>query len=170
MVDRVSARIDERSAADEAAQAEGGRARGEGEEAPAPEQEPAPTTEKKGPTTSIRSVMSPFLVGQRQRLVILALSAIVGGFAEAGALVVIARVAFELASKNSSDHIVVAGHNISLGALIGVAVGVGRDPHGARGLAGPPERADDDDGVEQHPQVGGEAVPGCDVGVAVVRA
>jgi ABC-type multidrug transport system fused ATPase/permease subunit len=73
-------------------------------------------------TTRVRSVIEPFLAGQRRRMILLTVLAIVGGFAEAGALVVIARVAVELASKTSSDHIVVAGTSVSLGALIMVAV------------------------------------------------
>ncbi|HZP30900.1 MAG TPA: ABC transporter ATP-binding protein [Acidimicrobiia bacterium] len=84
----------------------------------------APAPEAHRTTIRIRSVIAPFLVGQRRRLALLTASAIVGGFAEAGALVVIARVAVELASKKASDHIDVAGTSISLGALIAVAVGL----------------------------------------------
>ncbi len=49
----------------------------------------------------LRAMISPFLVGQRRRLALLALSAVVGGFAEAGVLVLIARIAFALAAKGA---------------------------------------------------------------------
>ena len=116
----VTQRIEDRTATDSdsrGADRDSAAPEGVSTEPEAGEQEETPRA-----PTSIRGVLMPFLVGQRRRIVWLALSAIVGGFAEAGALVVIARVAFEVASKKASDHITVLGVRVSLGFLIGVAV------------------------------------------------
>ena len=51
----------------------------------------------------------------------LSLSAVVGGFAEAGVLVLIARAAVALASKGAHDHVDISGTRVSLGLLIGIA-------------------------------------------------
>ncbi len=71
--------------------------------------------------TPLWGVLKPFLAGQRRRLVLLSLSAVIGGFAEAGALILIARVAFALASKGSVDHVDISGVRVSLWLLIGLA-------------------------------------------------
>src|SRR5690349_6656421 len=118
-VDGVSARVEWQAAED-------------GDPDGAPEDEPvadaAPAAASPGPeprsTTRIKSLVMPFLAGQRRRMALLTILAILGGFAEAGALVVIARVAVELAAKNSKDTIDVAGTQISLSTLILVALGL----------------------------------------------
>jgi ABC-type multidrug transport system fused ATPase/permease subunit len=117
-VDGVSSRVEWRAAAEEGDRID------DPVEDPRPPEEPveAPVEEPKRTSSRIGTVVAPFLAGQRRRMVLLTTSAIAGGFAEAGALVVIARVAVELASKNSSDHIDVAGTSVSLGLLIGIAV------------------------------------------------
>src|SRR3954468_1071109 len=50
---------------------------------------------------SIRSLITPLVVRQRGRLIRMSVAAIAGGFAEAAILVLIARIAFALASSGS---------------------------------------------------------------------
>jgi ATP-binding cassette, subfamily B, bacterial len=51
---------------------------------------------------SLRSLLAPYLRRERKALVLLSVVSIVGGFAEAGVLVLIARIAFALADNASS--------------------------------------------------------------------
>jgi ABC-type multidrug transport system fused ATPase/permease subunit len=72
---------------------------------------------------SIRDLVAPFVKAERRRLILLSVTSILGGFAEAGTLVLIARTAFALAS-NSSDVKVNVGPvhaTIAVPALIGAA-------------------------------------------------
>jgi ABC-type multidrug transport system fused ATPase/permease subunit len=119
-VDGVSARVDWQAPIDEEDPSAAPDEAAPEPAATAAEEPPAPGRS----TARIRTVVAPFLAGQRRRMALLTASAIAGGFAEAGALVVIARVAVELAAKNGSDHVDVAGMSVSLGALIGIALGL----------------------------------------------
>jgi ABC-type multidrug transport system fused ATPase/permease subunit len=78
------------------------------------------------PARSLRRVLSPFLVGQRRRLALLSVSSFAGGLAEAGALLLIAQVAFTIASEEGHALIGVgpAEANLSLGGWIAVAGGL----------------------------------------------
>jgi ABC-type multidrug transport system fused ATPase/permease subunit len=49
---------------------------------------------------NLRDVIAPLVRGQRRRLAIVSVASVVGGFAEAGILVIFARVAFALAADN----------------------------------------------------------------------
>jgi ABC-type multidrug transport system fused ATPase/permease subunit len=72
----------------------------------------------------LRQLLTRYLVGQRKRLVVLSVTAAIGGFFEAAVLVVIARVAFALAKNESSIKVstgVIPTFHLSVGALIGVA-------------------------------------------------
>jgi len=71
-------------------------------------------------------VVSPFLVGQRRRLALLSASSFAGGLAEAGALLLIAQVAFAIASEEAHARIGVGPvkASLSLGVLILVAGGL----------------------------------------------
>lgn len=51
---------------------------------------------------SLRELSAPYLRSQRRRLIIVSVYAVLGGFAEAGILVLIARIAFALASSGHS--------------------------------------------------------------------
>ena len=79
-----------------------------------------------GDALSVRTVLTPFLAGQRRRLTFLAVSAVVGGFAEATVLVLIARIGFALASHNSTVRIDAGPETVSVAtpALIGLAAGL----------------------------------------------
>ena len=92
------------------------------EPAPADGAEASPPEEK----VSLRRVLGPFLEGQRRRLVLLSITAAVGGFAEAVVLVLISRIAFALASEGDQrSHVAVdlgpIQTSLSLPFLIGVA-------------------------------------------------
>ena len=50
----------------------------------------------------LRTLLEPFLAGNRARLAVLAAASVLGGFAEAAVLVVIARVAFAITQQDSS--------------------------------------------------------------------
>jgi ABC-type multidrug transport system fused ATPase/permease subunit len=49
---------------------------------------------------NLRDVIAPLVRGQRRRLAVVSVASVVGGFAEAGILVIFARVAFALAADN----------------------------------------------------------------------
>jgi ATP-binding cassette, subfamily B, bacterial len=74
----------------------------------------------------LRTLLEPFIAGNRARLAVLATSSLFGGFAEAAVLVLIARVAFAITQQDSSVT-VSAGplgpYEISVPALI-VAAGI----------------------------------------------
>lgn len=83
----------------------------------------APNPKGRRNPLAIRSVIGPFLRGQRRRLVTLALSSAVGGLAEAAVLVFIARAAFALASDRDTASIGVgpASFEMALGFALGLA-------------------------------------------------
>src|SRR5438045_2018204 len=72
----------------------------------------------------LRKVLSPFTAGQRGRLVLVSALSIVGGFADALILLIIARVAFGLAGSDDTVSIslpIVGQQTISLDALLASA-------------------------------------------------
>jgi ATP-binding cassette, subfamily B, bacterial len=73
------------------------------------------TARERGP--SVRSLVGPLVRAERGRLTLMSIAAILGGFAEAGMLVLIARIAFALASNNSQV-------SIHIGALPTITVSV----------------------------------------------
>jgi ABC-type multidrug transport system fused ATPase/permease subunit len=72
---------------------------------------------------SIRSLITPLVKVERRRLVLLSVTSILGGFAEAGTLVLIARTAFALASDNSEVKVSVGplDATVAVPVLIGTA-------------------------------------------------
>jgi ABC-type multidrug transport system fused ATPase/permease subunit len=72
---------------------------------------------------SLRQLVAPYVRAERRRLLIVSVCAVVGGFCEAGILVIIARVAFALASSKDTISIDVGpvSATLSTGVVIGVA-------------------------------------------------
>jgi ABC-type multidrug transport system fused ATPase/permease subunit len=70
---------------------------------------------------NLRTLLTPLFTGHRVRLTILAVASVLGGFAEAGVLVVIARVAFAITQRDSSVSVSagpIGPYDISVPALI----------------------------------------------------
>lgn len=63
---------------------------------------------------SIRELAVPYLRAERRRLTLIAIAAILGGFAEAGMLVLVARIAFALSSSHSTVSTSIGPIDISL--------------------------------------------------------
>src|SRR6516162_6359835 len=76
------------------------------------------------PGPSVRNLLTPYVKSQRRRLIPMSVAAVLGGFAEAAVLVLIARIAFALSSPNSGVKVglgPVGSVTISINALIGIA-------------------------------------------------
>jgi ABC-type multidrug transport system fused ATPase/permease subunit len=70
----------------------------------------------------LRQLIAPYMAGQRKRLVILSLTAAIGGFAEAAVLVLVARIA--LAIANHQQSVAVGSVTVSRDTLIALAAGL----------------------------------------------
>jgi ABC-type multidrug transport system fused ATPase/permease subunit len=82
------------------------------------------TRRREGRSQSVRTLIYPLIARQRGRLIRLSLAAILGGFAEAAVLVLIARIAFALTSSGSDVrvHLGPLGTvSVSIGWLIAIA-------------------------------------------------
>src|SRR5690348_8602608 len=78
-------------------------------------------------TERIRTLMAPWARSQRKRLIIVAVASVLGGLAEAGLLVILARSAFALAETDNEIRIqngLVGDVRVSLGVLLLVAGGL----------------------------------------------
>src|SRR4051794_33508227 len=72
----------------------------------------------------LRRVIGPFAAGQRGRLVLVSALSIIGGFADAAILLIIARVAFGLASTDDELSVtipIIGQKTIALSALLVMA-------------------------------------------------
>jgi len=78
----------------------------------------SPRTESQG----LRRLLAPYMSGQHRRLVILSVTAAIGGFAEAAVLVLVARIALAVAQHEQSVDI--GPVSVSRNALIALAAGL----------------------------------------------
>src|SRR2546423_1816084 len=72
----------------------------------------------------VRHVVAPVVAGQRGRLTRMSIAAVLGGFAEAATLVLIARIAFALTSADKPVRVSLGplgSFSVAVGALIGIA-------------------------------------------------
>src|SRR5947208_15979677 len=85
---------------------------------------PRPAWWKPNAGLSVRDLLTPYVKSQRRRLIPMSVAAILGGFAEAAILVLIARIAFALSSTRSDVKVELGplgSTTISINVLIGLA-------------------------------------------------